>query len=905
MSHPCLHCLQIRSFNSVANRPEYPYNQEGLYAPIFSRRSEGQKNAALTGISAAVLENSGHWQRRPYDYYSGAPVGCARFRLTLSERSPVNRTYEGFTPSRKGQVLLRRLGITIPFESTIEERALRIWHTDPQITRIQRAETVTYHLPDGTRHRYTPDFTLSLVDGRILSIECKPDNLLPAILANEPLAWHARAALLAQQDRPLYVVTDQDCSPARLQQALTFGRFYGYDSHAAVRQLAVTVLLERGAMTLAALKTYVSMISMLEPAEVTASLYGLLAAHDLVAEADVPPPACRVDVSGRSLTVPPTMFGLPMLALLQNPPPLPSGDGPVGAASSIHREEAFKASARGKRLLHLFTLYSDPTCPLDEGSTEHLMQATGVSRAGLFRFRAVLKEAGAPGVTFPELVPLLMGTKSGQPRRQTDLAVTQIIEQQAQDHYFVQVGTLARAVTLAHLHLLVRKACLAEELSPPAYTTVQRHVERIRQRDPVQAALLREGREQAQKLEARQGWLDLQRYGELIAVDCTPCDVFTLPDGEVQINTRSGRGKGQRRADAKRGNIVTVVDVMTSQVLRSVIFSGGIGAAQILLVLRELFLGDTQELQESGVQLTPQACGLPERIRMDGGTEFVNRQVARVLADLGIETLARNKWSRHHGGQEERVIGVLTHLHQLLPGTTTNNITNRGDYDAQRGALLTLTDLNVFHQRNVERHNQLCGQFQELTRHEHAAQLLRDGLSAWQPLSDTQRDYLQHRMRPMEVRRCDETGIYMHGLQYVSPELGPLIVRRVKVNVLFNPDDITQATAIHPKTGQPIELQARLPQGIEAPLSLKAWSELKARYRASKQGALDRAKTPHQIALEMNAERRERHATQKKPGQKVNLPLKNLTPDPVETAHGKSKIKAANIAFEFNPPVKA
>ncbi|CAM4142766.1 hypothetical protein [Deinococcus marmoris] len=819
------------------------------------------------------------------------------------------RTYEGSTPSRKGTVLLRRFNITLPFESTIEECALRLWDIDPFITSITRAEGVDYHLPDGSKHIYTPDFTLTLADGRLLSVDCKPAGIVGAMIANAALIWQIKAERLAGLGQPLYIFRDSDYSPARLQQAQMFGRYCGYDIDPHVRQDIVTLLRECGAMQMSAVRDFALRLAKGNEAQVDASLKGMLAAQELVAEAEVKPLACRIDLPGNSLAPQHSVLGVPMLALLQNPPPVMPEPSTKQQPTHLHREEKFKQSARGTRLLHLFVLYNDPSQPLEEADVERLTAATGVSRPSLFRFRAALQAAGAPGITFSEVAAVLLGETKGRPRRQLDAQVAAIMEQLTRQHYFIPLDRKegVRARSVADLYAWIARACQDEELPVPGYNTVKRFLQRWTDRDPVQAALLRDGRDAAHKLEARQGRLDLLCCGELLTVDCTPADLFTCEDGSLDIVTRAKRGKGQRRKGARRANIVTVVDAVTSEVVRSVVFAEAISAASILLVLRDVFLGEQQELNQAGVTMLPVGAGLPERLRIDSGSEFVNRQVSRALTHLGIDVLQRNKPSRHHGGIEERTIGTLTHQQHLLPGTSMNTIVKRGEYDAQAGAILSLEDLIKFNHRIVERHNQLCAPLQMLTRHEHAADLVRRGLGAWSPLSAVQEDYLRHRMRPQEVRRCQHEGISLHDLMYVAAvpaELSPLIVRRANVDVVFDADDISVAQAIHPDTGKLIDLVARVPRELEGqPLSLKVWSAYKRRLRASRQVAEQRAPTNQQIAAQVLAERPQRPAGRGKPGTvKTDVDVPKPSPSPKQSSSTLPALKAAKIEFEFNPP---
>lgn len=810
----------------------------------------------------------------------------------------MSRIYDGSTTARKGTAFLLRLGVSVAFESSVEERALRLWNVHPAITSVQRADAVPYCLPDGSQHVYTADFFIILQGGRSLAVECKPAALLPALLTDDPLGWQIKAAACSQQGRQLYILTDADGSSAQLKQAELFGPYASCEVLPLFQQETFTFLDTRGPAPLADVRAFMIRLLNLPDTVVDGSLYSLLANQQILAEPGVAPPQCRVDIPGRSLSMPPPILGRPLIELLQNPPLLPPTVSRTREPNTLHLEQKFLASSRGERLLHLFSLYPNPEQPLDAAEVARLTAATGISRSGIFRFQHDLREAGGPSATFSEVIEVILDRRKGRPRRHLNLEVELIMEKLARSHYFIPLGTknVARASSVAQLHGMIRAECLQQELPAPAYNTVDRFIERFIQRDPVRAALLRDGPEAAQQLEPRQGHLAVSRYGEVIGVDCTRADIFALPDGSWEVTARHGRGKQQRKKGAIRGSIVTVVDGATSEVLRSVFFAEAIGAAIILLVLRDIFLGDMVELQAAGVKVLPVGAGLPQKVRVDSGKEFINKQVQRALQHLGIEIIQRNKFSRHHGGIEERTIGTLVHQHHVLPGTTSNNIRNRGEYNAQMGATLSLTEVETFHHLIVERHNLLCAPLQVLNRHEHAESLLRSGMSAWRPPSAEQIDYLRHRMRPEDVRRCQRGGISLHGLMYVAPELAPLIVRKRDVRIIFDPDDISTAEVIHPDTGARITVAARLPSVFDGhPVSLKAWTTFKALLNSAHREARDDVTTVQKLAERVLQESNERvKANQQKPKQSSSRKR--------DADDGAVDIVPARIVFEYDPP---
>lgn len=813
----------------------------------------------------------------------------------------MSRVYDGSIPNRKGTKLMHRLGGKLPFESAIEERTLWLLDGSPLVRHVERAPSVTVFLPDGKETVYTADFRVHLADGRTLTLECKPAAVLRVLLEQEMGLWRARAEVQGQQGQPLYIVLDTDSSPAAFEQAKQVTPYAKFPVGSEVRQSLEHLLRERGPTPFQELRAYLAATAELDPLGASAALYSLLAQGVLVAETDGRFPDCRLDLWNGALPVAVPPVGRPFAAVVEA---LAMEQVDVSALPTVPytvHEQRFLTTERGQRSLKLFSALHRQEGHLSAEKLEALERETGVSRRTIQRFRRKMRDSGAQSLTFTSFAKEILATPQ-HPRRRIDLQVTAIIERLAEQSYFIHLGYASpkdgiyRARSVNDLFEMVRKECLSAGLTPPVYNTVKAFLEQMAARDPVKATERRYGKEASQKVEARQGHLGITRYGELIGIDCTPADVFTV-EGRLMIDLR-GRKRPEK---AIRAHIVTVVDIATGQVLRSAIYADAIKAAYVLQTLRDIFLGNNDALAQAGMTAFPQAQGLPAAIRMDSGTEFLNRHVERALNGLGVDVVRRNKFSRHHGGMEERTIGSLVHMHHVLPGTTSYDINSRGEYDAQKGAVLDLAQLNRFHQLCVERYNALVAPLQTMTRQEHAAHLLERGQNLWRPVSEDQLQFLQTRMHPQEIRRCRATGVHLHDLQYTSAKLAPLIVQRAQVEVFYDPDDISVAKAADMTTGEIFEIFALLPQGIERPLSLAAWTEVKGRFREARRQALDNVKTPQQIAAETLAVSAE-HARRK--GKSV-IPISEHAVLRGKKLKAVTEVEEAEIEFEVNMPEEA
>lgn len=422
--------------------------------------------------------------------------------------------------ARKGSTVLARLGVTISYESTIEERLLKVLDMDASVVSATRAETVEVFAADGSSHKYTPDIAVVFGDNRKIVVECKPHVLLPILLRDELAKWEARATLFALREQHLHIVTDNDLSETLVDHAETFGPFHNVPIIETVRKAALNFVREHAALPLSALRSHIKALTDCALSELNSGLNGMIARHELVADTTTMPQDSLIDVFGRDIPAFTAPVGRPLRSILMALPQLTVEDSQNEPILSPERrlESQFLKTKRGERCLKLFSLYSDPTQKLPNKRAEEIGKKVELSARGVFRFRETLIAGGAPGITFTELVPYLTSETSTKPKNIVSPEVWSILEICTNEAYFLPIGTAGRASSINDLYENVRRRCLDEELPPPVYMTVKRHVDAIFDRDPIAATRQRYGKEEADKLEARQGHLNIDRYGQLIAI---------------------------------------------------------------------------------------------------------------------------------------------------------------------------------------------------------------------------------------------------------------------------------------------------------------------------------------------------------------------------------------------------
>jgi hypothetical protein len=118
-------------------------------------------------------------------------------------------------------------------------------------------------------------------------------------------------------------------------------------------------------------------------------------------------------------------------------------------------------------------------------------------------------------------------------------------------------------------------------------------------------------------------------------------------------------------------------------------------ATSVGLCLAHMVVDKRAWLERLGVdEVAWPMSGKAAELYVDNTAEFHSEALRRGCAQHGISLRYRPLGALHYGGVVERVIGTMTQaIHDELPGTTFSNPAQRGDYDADGRAVLTLREL--------------------------------------------------------------------------------------------------------------------------------------------------------------------------------------------------------------------
>ncbi|MCA0325121.1 MAG: DDE-type integrase/transposase/recombinase [Proteobacteria bacterium] len=272
------------------------------------------------------------------------------------------------------------------------------------------------------------------------------------------------------------------------------------------------------------------------------------------------------------------------------------------------------------------------------------------------------------------LVKAMIARVGGRPAGTTvlDPEVEKIIAFRFENDYLQKERPTKRAI-----YELVAADCRVAGLNPPAEATVRRRIDALMGRE---ATLRREGSKKTKFIfDAMPGHVEAEAPLDRVEIDHTPLDVFARSDDPAC-------------KFIGRPWLTVAIDVCTRCVLGIHIGFEPPSSLSVALCLTHAALPKLPA-SEFGVPLDWPMHGLPKEIVVDNGKDFQSIAFVRGCDHYRIKLSYRPVGSPHYGGTIERLIGTMVGQCHLLPGTTKNSVKAKGDYDSQKHATLTLSEV--------------------------------------------------------------------------------------------------------------------------------------------------------------------------------------------------------------------
>lgn len=310
--------------------------------------------------------------------------------------------------------------------------------------------------------------------------------------------------------------------------------------------------------------------------------------------------------------------------------------------------------------------------PRTRAAVVALAAEAGVTAMTLYRWIQCYERNGRTSSLLP------YSRRGERVRRKLASDVETIVREAIETHYLRQ-----ERPSVAQTTIEIARRCHHAGLQAPHRSTVKRRIAEIAEERRVKR---RHGRRAARdQYQPKPGQFpEEQLTGPLsvVQIDHTKLDVIVVDD--------------IRRRPIGRPWLTLAIDVSTRTVAGFYLALDPPSAASVGLCLAQAILPKESWLRARKLDLAWPCHGLPATVHADNAKEFRGAMLARACAEYGITLEWRLVATPHYGGHIERLLGtIVTELH-ALPGTTFASVKDRGDYDAEGKAVLTLGELEAY-----------------------------------------------------------------------------------------------------------------------------------------------------------------------------------------------------------------
>lgn len=357
-------------------------------------------------------------------------------------------------------------------------------------------------------------------------------------------------------------------------------------------------------------------------------------------------------------------------------------------------------------------------------------------------------------------------------------AVEAILRQALQDFYLARPKRSEAALTRE-----VARRCRQAGVRPPARNTIRTRVEGL---DPVVVTRRREGDQAVRPLEAAAGVAPQpQRPLDLVQIDHTPIDLIVVDEVAEPIG---------------RPYLTLAIDVFSRCVVGMVVTLEAPSATSVGLCLAHAVTDKRPWLERLGIEADWPMTGMPRAIHLDNASEFHSEALRRGCEQYGIARHYRPPGEPHFGGVIERLVGTAMGMVHELPGTTFSSPQERGSYDSEAAATLTLAVLERWLALAIAGpyHQTVHGTLGEPPAARWADGVARHGTP---PTVSNPKAFLIDFL-PVIRRTIRQTGFVIDHVTYYTDVLKPWIARRDRLErfvIRRDPRDLSRVWVLDPE----------------------------------------------------------------------------------------------------------
>lgn len=400
--------------------------------------------------------------------------------------------------------------------------------------------------------------------------------------------------------------------------------------------------------------------------------------------------------------------------------------------------------------------------------------------------------------------------------------------------------------TQAALYREVLRECRSRGLPTPSRGSVTRRIARV---DPIVRVTKREGVDAARGLQSAGGRVPpVRTVLEQVQIDHTPVDLIVVDE--------------RARLPIGRPYVTVAIDVFSRCIVGLVLTLDPPSALSVGLCLANMVTDKRAWLDRMNVQVGWPMSGKPERLYLDNAAEFKSEALRRGCAEHGVALRYRPPGQPHYGGIVERVIGTLMAGVHELPGTTFSNPVERGGYDSEGKAALTVRELERWLVLAVASYH---GGVHTGVGQTPAARWAQGIAVTGSPPVVTAASAFLVDFLPVIRRTLTRTGFVIDHVGYFSDALKPWIAERGKLDrfvIRRDPRDISRVWVLDPAGTTYLEVPYRT---VSHP-AVSVWEHRQAADRLREQG---RGQVDEDALFRMVGQMRELARTAKKTTRKA------------------------------------
>lgn len=339
----------------------------------------------------------------------------------------------------------------------------------------------------------------------------------------------------------------------------------------------------------------------------------------------------------------------------------------------------------------------------------------------------------------------------------------------------------------------IARECRVRGLRPPSRGTVLR---RIAQLDPVKTASARDGGDAARALRSAGGMPpEVTGLLERVQADHTPVDVIVVDE--------------RHRLPIGRPYLTVAIDEASRCVVGLVVTLEAPSATSVGLCLAHAATDKRAWLERLDVQAVWPMSGKPCALYVDNAAEFKSEALRRGCEQHGIALDYRPPGRPHFGGVVERLIGTMMQMVHELPGTTFSDTAERGTYDSDAKASLTLRELERWLTLAVACYH---GEVHETLGRTPSGVWAEKAAETGAPAVVTNETAFLVDFLPVIRRTLTRTGFVVDHVQYYRNALKPWIARREQLGRFVlrrDPRDISRIWVLDPEGSTYLEVPYR------------------------------------------------------------------------------------------------